>query len=93
VAIRNNLYDPTIGEGLDFLKCFGLPRIHPTYVNRRRWRVFDLVAPSLKIPSETDSFANNYPFSVKADKPVSPADLMRIQVNRYTYRVIYVAFM
>jgi dipeptidase len=34
---------------------------------RREWRVFDLLAPSLKL----DPNAENYPFSVKPDKTVS----------------------
>lgn len=34
---------------------------------RREWRVFDLLAPSLKL----DPNAENYPFSVKPDKAVS----------------------
>lgn len=41
---------------------------------RREWRVFDMVAPSLKL----DPNAENYPFSVKPDKPVTLEELVVI---------------
>ena len=41
---------------------------------RREWRVFDLVAPSLKL----DPNSENYPFSVKPDKPISLSKLVSI---------------
>jgi dipeptidase len=41
---------------------------------RREWRVLDLVAPSLKL----DANAENYPFSVKPDEPVTLEKLVRI---------------
>lgn len=46
---------------------------------RREWRVFDLLAPSL----ELDPNAENYPFSVKPDKPVSLSDLRRVFSDYY----------
>lgn len=46
---------------------------------RREWRVFDLLAPSL----ELDPNAENYPFSVKPDKPVSLADIRRVFSDYY----------
>jgi hypothetical protein len=42
--------------------------------------VFNLVAPSLYLNPETDAFATDYPFSVKAERPLTAADLMDIQV-------------
>ena len=41
---------------------------------RREWRVFDLLAPSLKLNPNDE----NYPFSVKPDKKVSLEDLVMI---------------
>ncbi|PID91582.1 MAG: peptidase C69 [Bacteroidetes bacterium] len=46
---------------------------------RREWRVFDLLAPSL----ELDPNAENYPFSVKPDRPVSLQDLRRVFSDYY----------
>jgi dipeptidase len=46
---------------------------------RREWRVFDLLAPSLKL----DPNAENYPFSVKPDQPVTLADLRRVFSDYY----------
>jgi len=46
---------------------------------RREWRVFDLLAPSLKLhPNDKD-----YPFSVKPDKQVSLNDLVMVFKDYY----------
>ncbi len=46
---------------------------------RREWRVFDLLAPSLKLDPHTE----NYPFSVKPDRPVTLSDLRRVFSDYY----------
>jgi len=46
---------------------------------RREWRVFDLVAPSLKL----DPWSENYPFSVKPDTPVTKTKLVEIFKDYY----------
>ena len=46
---------------------------------RREWRVFDMVAPSLKL----DPNAENYPFSVKPDNKVSLENLVEIFSDYY----------
>jgi dipeptidase len=46
---------------------------------RREWRVFNLLAPSLKL----DPYAENYPFSVKPDKPVTINDLITVFKDYY----------
>jgi dipeptidase len=46
---------------------------------RREWRVFDLLAPSLKL----DPYAENYPFSVKPDEPVTLEKLVSIFKDYY----------
>ena len=46
---------------------------------RREWRVFDLLAPSLKL----DPNAENYPFSVKPDSLVSLEKMMSIFKDYY----------
>lgn len=46
---------------------------------RREWRVFDLLAPSLKLdPNDKD-----YPFSIKPDKKVSLQDLVNVFRDYY----------
>ncbi len=46
---------------------------------RREWRVYDLLASSLKL----DPNAENYPFSVKPDSLVSVTDMMRVFKDYY----------
>ncbi|MCK5820350.1 MAG: C69 family dipeptidase [Bacteroidales bacterium] len=46
---------------------------------RREWRVFDLLAPSLKL----DPYAENYPFSVKPDEKVSLSELVTVFQDYY----------
>ncbi len=82
VAIRNQLW--AYGDApLDFLKTYGLPRAHSPYATRRVWRVFGLVAPSVALPPNTNMWGDDYPFSVRADSPLSAQDLMRIQRDHY----------
>ncbi|MBI9032914.1 MAG: C69 family dipeptidase [Bacteroidales bacterium] len=46
---------------------------------RREWRIFDLVAPSLKLDAHTE----NYPFSVKPDQKVDLEKLVQIFSDYY----------
>ncbi len=46
---------------------------------RREWRVFDLLAPSLKL----NAMAGDYPFSVKPDKPVTLQQLIDVFKDYY----------
>ena len=46
---------------------------------RREWRVFDLLAPSLKLDPNTE----NYPFSVKPDSLVKLSDMVRVFKDYY----------
>ena len=86
VAERNNLWSRASGKKLDFLVTYAPQRSHPEYANRRVWRTFDLVAPSLHLPGETNPTADDYPFSVKADKVMTPEDLMAIFRDHYEGR-------
>jgi len=87
----SNLYDVaeraglwTKGEHFSFAEVFGMNRGHlSTYVNRRVWRVFDLAAPSLKLPAKTDVWARDYPFSVPVDKGLTVADVAAMQRDYY----------
>lgn len=82
VAERQGFWKKSDGL-LDFTKTYAGVRLHPTYSTRRVWRVFNLVAPNLKLPAHTDALANDYPFSVKPEKLLTPQDLMRIQRDHY----------
>jgi len=68
-------------EGEEFRFCYAYaPESRTSLAARRReWRVFDLLAPSLTL----DPHAENYPFSVKPDKPVTLADLRRVFSDYY----------
>ncbi len=70
-------WDPASGETFVFNKVYSNP---PGYYNtRREWRVFDILAPSMKL----DPWNQDIPFSVKPDKKVSPRDLMQIHRDYY----------
>lgn len=53
-------------------------RVHMA-CRRREWRVFDLLAPSLKL----DPNSENYPFSVKPDSLVKLSDMVRVFQDYY----------
>ncbi|KAG3112919.1 hypothetical protein PI124_g5008 [Phytophthora idaei] len=85
VAIRNNLWKPDQGTPFDFTLAYAQPRkdTHQYYSTRRIWRLFTLANPELKLSSETDVLASDYPFSVKPASPLSPRDIMRFQRDHY----------
>lgn len=68
-------------EGEVFRFCYAYAPESRTSIaaRRREWRVFDLLAPSLKL----DPYAENYPFSVKPDKQVSVDDMIRVFKDYY----------
>jgi len=83
VAERNKLWSRASGEQLDFLPTFAPTRSHPEYSTRRVWRVLSQVAPSLNLPGETDAYGNDYPFSVKAERILTPADLIAFNSDHF----------
>ena len=78
IAKKHGFWSEADGE-LDFLKVYSPLRAHSTYATRRVWRVFNLAAPSIALPGDTDGYGNDYPFSVPVDRPLAPSDLKRIQ--------------
>ena len=81
-----NIYDIALDSGWctskeEFEFCYAYsPESRTSFASRRReWRVFDLLAPSLKL----DPNAENYPFSVKPDRPVTLPDLVRVFKDYY----------
>ena len=83
----DNLYDLARERGWwsesegAFRFCYAYaPKSRTSFGSRRReWRVFDLLAPSLKL----DANAENYPFSVKPDKEVSLEDIIMVFKDYY----------
>jgi dipeptidase len=71
------LWNPKSGQPFEF--CYVYADRTSLASRRREWRVFDLLAPSLKLdPNDQD-----YPFSVKPEKKVSPRDIMAIFRDTY----------
>jgi dipeptidase len=78
-----NLYTEAISAKIwdgvskfQFNKVYGPPASLPLYISLRLWRVFDLVAPSLKLEPLVDPY--QYPFSVKPDQKLDVKDVMKI---------------
>jgi len=76
-AVEQGWFDPKAG------KPFVVHEIYapddPVTSSRREWRVFDLIAPSLKLPATQA----RYPFSVKPDRPLTLEDIRKIQADYY----------
>ena len=71
VALENGWWNPSDAP---FEFCYAYApesRVHMA-CRRREWRVFDLLAPSLKL----DPNSERYPFSVKPDKLVTMQDMV-----------------
>jgi dipeptidase len=67
------------GENFQFCYVYAPNSRLSVAARRREWRVYDLLAPSLKLsPTQQD-----YPFSVKPDKQVAVADLVNVFKDYY----------
>ncbi len=64
------LWDPKSGAPFEF--CYAYADRTSMWARRREWRVFDILAPSLKL----DPNGENFPFAVKPEKKVTVDDLM-----------------
>ncbi|MFI5166450.1 MAG: dipeptidase [Thermoanaerobaculales bacterium] len=76
-AVELGLYDPAAGAPLEF--CYTYAERGDFGSSRREWRVFDLLAPSLKLNANSE----NFPFSIKPERKVAPADLMAVFRDTY----------
>jgi dipeptidase len=76
-AVEKGWYDPKAGKPLVVHRVYAPDE--PVTSSRREWRVFDLIAPSLKLPANLV----DYPFSVKPDKPLTLADIQKIKSDYY----------
>jgi len=78
IAKDSGWWDPDKGH-FEFCYTYA-PSSRTTLAGRRReWRVFDLLAPSLKLNPESE----NYPFSVKPDKPITLEMLVTVFKDYY----------
>lgn len=78
VAKENGWWDPKEGP-FSFAYAYAPESRTMLACRRREWRVFDLVAPSLKL----DPNAENYPFSVKPDTLVTLEKMISIFKDYY----------
>lgn len=78
VAAENGWYDKK-NETFRFAYAYAPESRTMLACRRREWRVFDLLAPSLKL----DPNSENYPFSVKPDSLVSLEDMVRVFKDYY----------
>jgi len=84
LAEEQGWWKPEDGQ-LDFNRVYGRA-YDPVrlYSLRRKWRAFDLLAPSKKFqPYVNDTFTKEYPFSVKPDKKISVRDVISITRDYY----------
>ena len=78
VAEENGWYDKK-KETFRFAYAYAPESRTMLACRRREWRVFDLLAPSLKL----DANSENYPFSVKPDSLVTLNDMVRVFQDYY----------
>ncbi len=78
VAEENGWYKPG-EETFRFCDIYAPKSRKSVAARRREWRVFDLLAPSLKLSPTSE----NYPFSVKPDEKVSLQDLVKVFKDYY----------
>ena len=78
-AIEQGWYDPESGEAFNWREHFCGLTYASKICDRRVWRVFCLVAPSLADTLDE----NSLPFSVPVDKKVSVADINNIQRDHF----------
>lgn len=78
VAQAKGYWDPAQGP-FSFCEAYAPHSRASVAAWRREWRVFDLLAPSLKL----NPMAGNYPFSVKPDKKVTLQQLVDLFKDYY----------
>lgn len=78
VAQDSGWWNPSESE-FEFVYAYAPESRTSMAARRREWRVFDLVAPSLNL----DPNAENYPFSVKPDEPVTKEKMVEIFQDYY----------
>lgn len=87
-AIKMGWYNAETDGDFDFYHVWGFDTVGPVmpyYLGRRIWRVYDLIAPSLKLNPYLGSFPNTptYPFSVTPDEKITKFTIMDIFRDHY----------
>jgi len=84
IAKEQGWWDPSKGP-FDFTRIYMNVQSKTRYYSlRRKWRAYDLLAPSKKFsPWVEDSYTTEYPFSIKPDKKVSLQDVIAITRDYY----------
>lgn len=77
VAIENGWWDPNGEDPFLFYEAYGPSTAMGS--RRREWRVLSWAAPSLKL----DPYASRFPFTVKAERPITIQDMMTIYRDTY----------
>ncbi|HHY46555.1 MAG TPA: peptidase C69, partial [Firmicutes bacterium] len=77
VAEENGWWDPKSGKEFLFYEAYA-PN-DSMGCRRREWRVLSWAAPSLNL----DPNASRYPFTVKAERPITVQDMMKIYRDTY----------
>ena len=79
VARRMGYWDPQKGKPFNFALAYNPTGRTSFSATRREWRVLSMLAPSLKLHPNS----NNFPFSIKPEKKVSPRRIMEIFRDTY----------
>lgn len=79
LAEENGWWSKKSGKPFSFAYVYAPQTRTMMACRRREWRVFNLLAPSLKL----DPNAENYPFSVKPDSLVTLEDMVRVFQDYY----------
>ncbi len=79
VAEEMGFWNKKSGEPFRFAYAYAPTTRTSLACRRREWRVFDLLAPSLRL----DPNQENYPFSVKPDVPVTREKMMEVFKDHY----------
>jgi dipeptidase len=78
-AAEKGYWDPKSGRPFRFYEAYDPEGRVQFAATRREWRVLSLLAPSLGLEPN----ANVFPFSVKPEKPVTPAKIMELFRDTY----------
>lgn len=74
VAADRGYWDAKSGRPLRFYEAYNPQGRTEFAATRREWRVLDLLAPSLQLHANS----NTFPFSVKPQKPLGPEKIMEV---------------
>jgi dipeptidase len=84
LAVEMGLWDPDSGTPFSWKRAYSPSQGSALSSAGRRgrlWRLFDMAAPSRKFSPEMENM--DFPFSVKPDHKLSPADVMSMTRDKY----------